>query len=251
MATADVECGANGMAKVVSIRGAFAADQEDPEFTVRSTDYLIRSHALGLAFQAPLPVGMEQSPKNAALWCMNVFGKLAAFGTPHLVDGGIPEKPLRTHSLMHIAVARGDTNAADRHLQAGLPIELLAADGLAPLHWAFGRKDMKTAEFLLSRGSPVDVRSDQGATPLMTEVQRGEIEKITFLLDHGADVNAIDLRGFTSLHRVAEAGNADLVRLLLERGARPELTAAGQTALSLAEKRGHAEIVKLLKGTTH
>ena len=246
VATAHVECN-NGLARLASIQGAFVSENEEEEFTVRAMDYLLRSHALGLMFPAPLPVDFEKAPKAAAMWCMNVFGKLAVCATQQRVDAGIPDRPLRTHSLLHIAVARGDTDAVDRHLQAGLPIDLLAADGLSPLHWAFGRKDTAMAEFVIDRGSPIDVRSAEGATPLMTEVQRGEIAKIKFLLDRGADVNAADLRGFTSLHRSAEVGNVEVTRLLLDRGARSEVVAHGHSPVSLAEERGRVEVVNLLK----
>jgi len=102
------------------------------------------------------------------------------------------------------------------------------------------------AEFLIQHGSPVDVRSAEGATPLMTEVQAGKIENTKFLLDRGADANAVDLRGFSSLHRAAELGHVELTLLLLERGAHPDVMAQGHTPLSLAEKRGRGEIVKLL-----
>lgn len=249
MATAEVACGEDGIALVAAVRGAFVSENEEAEFTVRAVDYLIRSHAPGLVFPAPLPAEFESSPETSAMWCMNVFGKLAEFATPHRIDGGIPEKPLRTHSLMHIAVARGDTEAVDTFLKAGLPVDLLAADGLAPLHWAFARKDTRMAAFLIERGSPIDVRSAEGATPLMTEAQNGDVAKIEFLLDAGAEVNAVDSRGFNSLHRAAERGDAKVVTLLLDRGARTDVVAQGYTALSFAEKRGHAEVVSLLKRT--
>ena len=135
----------------------------------------------------------------------------------------------------------------EKHLASGLSVDILAADGLAPLHWAFAQKDTAMAEFLIRHGSPIDVRSAEGATPLMTEVQRGNHEKINFLLTRGADVNAVDLCGFSCLHQAAEFGNIELTRLLLERGARPDVNAQGHTPVSLAEQRGHGEVVKLLK----
>ena len=247
MAIAEVECEKEGFARVTSIRGVFAGADEESEWTLRALDYLIRSHALGTVFPAPLPSGFEKSPGLSAMWCMNIFGNMAACATPHRIDAGIPDTPLRTHSLLHIAVARGDIEAADKSLKGGLPVDLLAADGLAPLHWAFARKDTAMASFLLDSGSPVDVRSAEGATPLMTEVQSGDVAKIKFLLEAGADVDAVDSRGFTSLHRAAEKGNVEVVKLLVGRGARTDLAAQEHTALSLAEQRGHTEIVKLLK----
>lgn len=170
VATADVECGNDGIARVTSIRGAFVGENEAPEWTLRALDYLIRTHALGSGFPAPLPLEFEKSPEMSAMWCMNTFGNLASFATPHRIEAAMPDKPLRTHSLMHIAVARGDAEATDRYLKSGLPVDLLAADGLSPLHWAFGRTNTDMAAFLLERGSPVYVRSAEGATPLMTDV---------------------------------------------------------------------------------
>jgi hypothetical protein len=245
VAAAQVECN-NGVARLVSVMGTFAGDDEAEEFTIRTTDYLLRTHALGLMFPAPLPPGFELEPKTAAVWCMNVFGKMASYATPQRLAAEIPDKPLRTYSLLHIAVAQGDAQAVGLHLQSGFPVDLLAGDGLAPLHWAFAQKSTAMADFLIQHGSPVDVRSAEGATPLMTEVQAGKIENTKFLLDRGADANAVDLRGFSSLHRAAELGHVELTLLLLKRGAHPDVMARGQTPMSLAEKRGHGEIVKLL-----
>ena len=131
-------------------------------------------------------------------------------------------------------------------LGEGIPIDLLAADGLAPLHWALAGTDPAIMTLLLDRGSPVDVRSSQGAAPLMNAVQRGSLETVAFLLTHGAKVNARDRRGFTALHRAAEMGKVHVTRLLLERGASPSPEAEGQTPRSLAEVRGQKQVVALL-----
>ena len=140
-----------------------------------------------------------------------------------------------------------------------MPIDLLAADGLAPLHWAlaarrrtvpligFWNKDTTMLRHLLQRGSPVDVRSVQGATPLMNAIQTGTARQVAFLLNHGADPNAADARGFTSLHRAAEMGKMELVKMLLAHGAAREVEAQGHTPLSFAKARNHEDIVSLLK----
>ena len=234
-------------------------NKKNPTFSARVADYLLRSHALGLVFPAPLLPGTESNPGQAALWCFSRFGKLALFATPHGINASVPEKPLRSHSLLHILVARGDKTAVDKHLAAGMPLDLLAADGLAPLHWALAAKrprvpligswgkDTAMLQHLLERGSPVDVCSAEGATPLMNAVQTGSMKQVTFLLDRGADPDAADARGFTSLHRAAEMGKMDLVKILLARGASPDAEARGHTPRSLAEGRNCKEIVELLK----
>ena len=51
------------------------------------------------------------------------------------------------------------------------------------------------------------------------------------------------------LHRAANMGELDLVRLLLERGAHPGPDAQGHTPRSLAEARGHTEVLEALSRT--
>jgi hypothetical protein len=232
--------------EVTAIHGMFGAEDEDPDFTARVLDYILRSHALGTVYPAPLPVGMENEPQAAAMWCMSMFGNRASFATPHQIVYHAPDKPLRTNSLLHIAVARGDVPMIEIQLAAGVPIDLLAADGLASLHWALANDDPAIMALLLERGSNVDVRSSEGATPLMNAVQSASFDKISFLLDHGADINARDLRSFTALHRAAEMGLLEVTRTLLDRGASPNLEAEGHTPRSLAEARGEADIGALL-----
>ena len=232
--------------EITNVCGKFSDEDEEPDFTIRAVDYLLRSHALEETYPVPLPTGMESDPGSAALWCMSKFGNRAWFATPHRFDRIDPDRPLCTHSLLHIAVARGEVPAIEENLAAGVPIDLLAGDGLTPLHWALASKDPTIIKFLIERGSPVDVRSAGGATPLMNAVQSASMEQVCFLLDHGADVNARDRRGFTALHRAAEMGHLHILRLLLDRGAKPNPDAEGHTPRSLAEGRNNGDIVAVL-----
>lgn len=233
--------------EITQVRGTFEAEDEEKEFTIRILDYLLRSHALDTVYPAPLPTGMESDPRAAASWCMSMFGNRALVATPHRSVRLDPDRPLRTHSLLHIAVAQGDASAIGECLAAGVPIDLRAGDGLAPLHWALASDDPSILTLLLDRGSPVDVRSAEGATPLMSAVQSGSIEKVVILIDHGADVNARDRRGFTALHRASEMGHLAVTQLLLDRGATPNPEAEGHTPRSLAEGRNREDIVAVLK----
>jgi hypothetical protein len=218
--------------EVTQVRGTFGPEDEDPELTLRLFDYLLRSHALDLAYPVPLPAGIETDPKAAAMWCMSMFGDRAQFATPHRIERRDPEKPLRTHSLLHIAVARKDSSEIETHLAAGVPLDLLAGDGLAPLHWAIALQDTTMMAFLLDRGSLVDVRSSEGATPLMNAVQNESLDKVLFLLDRGADVNARD-------------GHVAVAEVLLDRGAAQNVEAEGHTARSFAERHHHEDILAM------
>jgi hypothetical protein len=235
------------IAIVTAVRGTFLSEDETPEFTLRVLDYLIRSHALNMVYPAPLPLETADDPESAAMWCMSAFGNRAYYATPESFDRSDPDDPLRTNSLLHISVARGDIAMIESILAAGVPIDLLAQDGLAPMHWALACESFAPMELLLKLGSPIDVRSDEGATPLMLATQDANINQISFFLEHGADVNAVDLRGFTALHRAAEKGFHEVVVLLLERGAMPSPKAGEHTPLSLALAREETTIAALLR----
>jgi ankyrin repeat protein len=232
--------------EVTAIRGGLAPEQEAPGFAVRMFDFLLRNHALDMMYPAPLPESFQADPQRAALWCMSLFGNRAHFATIEAIQGPPPDKPLRTYSLLHIAVARGDAAQIERFLNAGVPVDVKDRDGLTPLHWALAQDDLAILGQLLQAGSSVDARSAEGATPLMNAAQGRSLAKVRYLLDHGADPNAADGRGYTTLHRAAEMGELEMVRLLLDRGAAAHPQAQGQTPRSLAAIRGQQAIVELL-----
>src|SRR5262249_17344803 len=141
-------------------------------------------------FPAPLP---EQPGdlQEAAMWCFSAFGRRALFAAATAPRQAPPSRPLRTDSLFHIAVARGDTDAVLAHLKAGVPITLIARDGLPALHWALSSSSDRMVGYLLDQGCDVDVRSTEGATALMIAAQKPQPrpELIEQLLDREADVN--------------------------------------------------------------
>jgi hypothetical protein len=236
---------ADGLIHVVAVRGELSPDESEVS-AERLLDYLLRSHALDLPFPAPIPEGIAADPQLAAQLCFSLFGNKALFATPHPIPREVPDKPLRSYSLLHIAVARGDGPAARALVDAGLPIGLRDRDGLTPLHWAVSRPDAAAPDLVLSLGCPVDVRSDEGATALMNAAQDRRPDLVAFLLGRGADPNAADGRGFTALHRAAEMGEREIVRLLLDSGADRNVEAGGHTPRSLAAARREHDIVALL-----
>ncbi|MGI9213048.1 MAG: ankyrin repeat domain-containing protein [Methylococcaceae bacterium] len=240
----------NGRLYIHKIMGQFS-EEGDPDFIRSIVKFLLITHVIGEDFPAPLPKCLSSDLESAGLWAMSLYGIMARVGTFISSFEGSTVSPVRSHSLLHIATARHDLDEMRRQLEQGIPIDLLAADGLAPLHWVTASGDIKAMQFLIVSGANPDVRSVQNTTPLMNAVEANCLPQVRLLLDSGADINACDIRGFTSVHRAAEMGHIELLELLLNHGANPNPLAEGHTPLSLAEQRGEKDIVQILLYATN
>ncbi len=91
---ADLSLGEDSV-QITRLNGVFTDEDEHPLFTTMTADFLLRSHALGMVYPAPLPEGMEASPVKAALWCFHMFGNQALLATNEIIPISMPEPPLR------------------------------------------------------------------------------------------------------------------------------------------------------------
>lgn len=245
--TANVRSGP-GQIELTQLDGLATNSKEDAEFTRATADFILRTHVLNEVHPAPLEGDPGADLHAAAVFAFGLFGNFAHYATPHRFTPTPPTRPLRTHSLLHIAIARGDLAGAQDQLDRGIPIGLLAPDGATTLHWALASRNPEAIGWVLAHGLPIDATTDEGATGLMNAVQENRSEVVSWFLANGADPNAADNRGFTSLHRAAEMGAAGIVKLLLDAGAARDIKAAGgSTAAGLAETRGHSEVLAMLK----
>jgi hypothetical protein len=235
----------NNQLIIESIEGEFTPN-ESPDFTKAVLNFLLISHAIGEAVPAPLPKDLESNPKEAALWAFSTYGNQAQFGIFDTRFVPSTNRQLRSHSLLHIAVARGNSNEIEKLVQEGFDINSLAADGLGTLHWSTADDSGEAMKKLLELDANPNLPSSQGATPIMNAVQSNKIDHFNLLLQSGALVNARDNRGFTALHRAAEMGHTKFVEILLRNGADKTIVAENHTALSLAVARGHQQIIDLL-----
>jgi len=113
------------------------------------------------------------------------------------------------------AFYRNDLNEINLQVENGIPINIYAADGLAPLHRSLASKNLQTMQHLIKLGADPNVRSTEGTTPLMNAVQANKAYHLNLLISSGADVNARDDRDFTPLHRAAEMRHTEIVEILL------------------------------------
>jgi len=108
--------------------------------------------------------------------------------------------------------------------------------------------DMATVRAHLTRGAEVNAKDDKGRTALMFAVINMHADIAGELLEHGADVNATANDGATALMLAASSGDTASVRALVRKGADPSgrYIRTGETALMLAKKKNHDDIVNLL-----
>ncbi len=230
---------------VEEITGEFS-ESENPEFTKAVLNFLLISHSINENVPAPLPKNLEENPRQAGLWAFSMYGNRAHFGTFDETFRPAAASVLRSHSLLHIAVAKFDTDEMEKQIAWGTDVDAIAAYGLATLHWSIAHETTGPMQKLLDLGANPNVKSTEGATPLMNAVQSNKINHLNQLLNSGASVNARDDRGFTALHRAAERGHAEITEILLANGADKTVEAEGNTALSLAKMRNHEKIISLL-----
>jgi DUF1680 family protein/ankyrin repeat protein len=128
-------------------------------------------------------------------------------------------------------------------------VELLISKGanISPLNLTLYMKEEAKAKELIEGGADVNRPTSYGTTPLHRAVEGGLKDIVELLIAKGADVNSRDNWDWTPLHS-AVYGHNEIVELLIAKGA--DTTArdgGGRTPLWYAEKRGHTEIVELLR----
>lgn len=116
---------------------------------------------------------------------------------------------------------------------------------------------------LLKAGEdPNEIEEKYGYSPLMFAVAGGNVQTVQVLVSAGADVNHQANDGITALIDASARGNSEIVRILLDHGANSSakissdpwgelekggLLEVGDTALSVARRRGHKEVVAILE----
>ena len=120
--------------------------------------------------------------------------------------------------------------------------------GSTALFDAARSRSLALVHLLLDAGADVNTATKRRETVLGVAAMQGSEEIVNLLLERGAEVNVRDERGYSPLMYAAysEAMPAGIVRTLLAKGADTSITGEGETALSLASKRGDNEVARLL-----
>lgn len=183
------------------------------DLLVRGLDFLIRSHALGQPFPAPLDC--EPDPQTPLRY-FSLFGRRAQCASFLPPQASCP--PLRSISLLHLACVRDQVELVEHCLATGFRLDAWAKDGKTPLQWAVVGGSSDLVRHLVGRGAPIDGRGSHGDTPLMTAVENERSELVGLLLELGAEAKLCDSDGFTALDRAREMNQSAVVAQLLRSG---------------------------------
>jgi ankyrin repeat protein len=118
------------------------------------------------------------------------------------------------------------------------------------LYLACSKNRVQTAELLIERGANIEfVYRENGYAPLHVACAVGSINVVQLLLDHGADIKRVSRNGHKPLHVASCTGKVEVVALIFDRDLVDFYLSSvveGQTALSLACREGHMDVVRCL-----
>lgn len=164
--------------------------------------------------------------------------------------------PVSRMTALHFAVAAGQTGAVTWLVDNGSNVNAQDAHFLTPLGHACAYGHAETALFLLRSGASVarenSIHNDRLLIMLLGRrfghsLSPAEIALASELISRGVDVNSRSTDGYTALHLAAREGHGQVVRLLLKNGADANVkNRNGETPLTLAQARAHQQIVDML-----
>jgi ankyrin repeat protein len=172
----------------------------------------------------------------------------AQVGPP--AEGGAP---VFNGNPFFLASYAGNASILRRLRDAGAkidePMTLIGTSRTTPLLGAFKFGDDEVARALFDLGTPIEFADGNGITMLGRAALNNEVGMARWLITRGANVNAVDKLGMTPLLWAAsmDFGDPAMIELLLQSGARADArNRDGLTALDLARKYGHTEVIPAL-----
>ncbi len=144
-------------------------------------------------------------------------------------------------------------------LERGASLEPVTNDGTTALMNAAAMGRLDHVRMLLQAGAELDRRNEEGETALVYAIRFGQADVVDYLLEQGADPRLYSKEEVAALGRMTPLmyaaeyagvldGDPVIIRSLLKHGADPTLARGnGETALSIARRKGYSEIAGILE----
>ncbi len=155
------------------------------------------------------------------------------------------------NTMMHYACMIGNVRVVEIILSRNRDlINKINTNGKTPLMAASYSGHLAVVKRLLKEHADPNIQTIYGSTPLLCASIEGHLLVVQELLHHHADPNIQMSNGTTPLLLVSAQGHLSIiVQLLLQSGADPTLKHhdTGDTALDIAVRKDHSEIIDILR----
>lgn len=122
-----------------------------------------------------------------------------------------PMQKGRGQALLYNAIKHGSPREVQNALDTGADVNMLDANGLAPIHYAAQRQAADILSLLLRAHAQVNIQSQQTKqTPLHMATQTGNLETVKMLLQAGASPYTKDSEQQTALNYAKRLGHAEI-----------------------------------------
>lgn len=143
-------------------------------------------------------------------------------------------------------------------IEKGADVNKMTNYGFSCIHLCGESNAVEFIKPLIKNGADVNSKNSKNYTPLHAAADNGHLEVCKVLIENGADVNVTDDDGFTPLIGAVLSLNEELVKFLLDKGADKsvevkisyDVIEPGDTALTVAKKKGLDRVVKFLESST-
>jgi ankyrin repeat protein len=157
----------------------------------------------------------------------------------------------RQHSLLHVAIEEGFLPAMDLLINLGSTLTTVNGDGHSLMEVAGLNGQLNSLQKLITWDKifNLEKEGEDGLTPLSRYAGFGQEETVKVLAACGAKINSKSKNygDSTALYIASKNGHANVVKILLENNANVNLFKKdGETALCVAAKNGHSLVIEHL-----